>query len=125
MVLFNHFVEDFTVRAGDWIAQLVLERIETPQVKKVAALDNTDYGARGFGSTSTKQLTQSSPSKIKRVQRKRIVYPISKITTTEAENSVHMVVNTEPGPSSTSWLARGSTAEQEVVSRDDVSEGRL
>ena len=56
MVLFNHFAEDFTVQAGDQIAHLILERIETPQVKNVAALDDIDRGARGFGSTGVKPL---------------------------------------------------------------------
>ena len=45
VVLFNHSAEDFKVQSGDRIAQLILERIETPQVKKVATLDNTDRGA--------------------------------------------------------------------------------
>ena len=62
MALFNHSAEDFAVQVGDGIAQLILERIETPQVKKVATLDDTDRGAGGFGSTGTKQLTQSSPA---------------------------------------------------------------
>ena len=57
VVLFNHSTKDFAVQAGDWIDQLILERIETPQVKKVAGLDDTNCGARGFGSTSTKPLT--------------------------------------------------------------------
>ena len=30
VVLFNHSAEDFAVQAGNWIAQLILERIETP-----------------------------------------------------------------------------------------------
>ena len=30
VVLFNHSVEDFKVQAGDRVAQLILERIETP-----------------------------------------------------------------------------------------------
>ena len=30
VVLFNHSTEDFAVQAGDKIAQLILERIETP-----------------------------------------------------------------------------------------------
>ena len=30
VVLCNYFVETFVVQAGDWIAQLILERIETP-----------------------------------------------------------------------------------------------
>ena len=58
MVLFNHSAEDFTVQAGDQITQVILERIETPQVRKVAALDDTNRGTRGFGSIGTKQLTQ-------------------------------------------------------------------
>ena len=56
VVLFNHSAEDFKVQASDRIAQLILERIETPQVKKVATLDNTDCGAGGFGSTGTKPI---------------------------------------------------------------------
>ena len=34
VVLFNHSVEDFAVQAGDWIAQLILERIELPRSKR-------------------------------------------------------------------------------------------
>ena len=63
VVLFNHSAEDFKVQAGDRIAQLILERIETPQVKKVATLDDTDRGAGGFGSTGLKPFVQSSQSK--------------------------------------------------------------
>ena len=57
VVLFNHSAEDFVVQVGDWIARLILERIESPLVKKVIALDDTDHGAGGFGSTGTKQFT--------------------------------------------------------------------
>ena len=71
VVLFNHSAEDFAVKAGDQIAQLILERIETPQVKKVAALDDTNCVAGGFGSTGTKQLTQSSPTKDKKSTKKK------------------------------------------------------
>ena len=39
VVLFNHSANGFAVQAGDRIAQLILERIKTPQVKKVAALE--------------------------------------------------------------------------------------
>lgn len=34
VVLFNHFDEDFSVKAGYQIAQLILERIETPKSEK-------------------------------------------------------------------------------------------
>ena len=51
VVLFNHGTEDFIVQVGDRIAQLILEQIRTPQVKKVATFDDTDRGVGGFGST--------------------------------------------------------------------------
>ena len=36
---------------GDRIAQLILERIDTPPVEEVQGLDGTVRGASGFGST--------------------------------------------------------------------------
>ena len=112
VVLFNHSTEDFIVQADDWIAQLILKRIETPQVKKVTALDDTDHRAGGFGSTSTKQLTQSSPVKDKKgIKKKNPLSPSPGSRLWEAHNLVHMVVSAGPGPSSTSGMARGSTNE--------------
>ena len=121
MVLFNHSAEDFAIQESDWIAQLILERIETPQVKKVAALDDTNRGARGFGSTSTKQLTQSSLAKDEKGTKKK--NPLSQSLGSrqrQAKNSVNEVVNAEPGPSSSSWLASGSTKGLKVVSPNSV-----
>lgn len=51
VLLMNHGKEAFSVTSGDRIAQLVLERIETPPVEVVDRLDNTERGAGGFGST--------------------------------------------------------------------------
>ena len=51
MVLFNHSEQDFKVKPGDRIAQLILEKIDTPQVKEVEELPDTTRGAKGFGST--------------------------------------------------------------------------
>jgi dUTP pyrophosphatase len=51
VVLFNHGDKDFEVKKGDRIAQLVLERCETPPVEEVGAVEETDRGAGGFGST--------------------------------------------------------------------------
>ena len=51
VVLFNHSRTDFVVRAGDRVAQLVLERILTPEVVVVERLEDTERGAGGFGST--------------------------------------------------------------------------
>ena len=124
VVLFNHFAEDFVVQVGDRIAQLILERIKTPQVKKVAALDDTGRGAEGFGSMGTKQVTQSSPRKDKKgIKKKNPLSPSSRSRSWQAHNSVHMVVNAGPGPSSTSGMTRGSTDGQEVESPDSVPGG--
>lgn len=40
-----------TVNAGDRIAQLVIEKISTPEVEEVQSLDETLRGEGGFGST--------------------------------------------------------------------------
>ena len=41
----------FEIKKGDRIAQLVLERCETPGVREIDTLDETGRGAGGFGST--------------------------------------------------------------------------
>ncbi|KAK0453842.1 dUTP pyrophosphatase [Armillaria borealis] len=51
VLLFNHSEKDFEVEEGDRIAQLVLEKIVTPEVLEVQDLDETLRGANGFGST--------------------------------------------------------------------------
>ena len=51
MLLFNHAETDFAIKEGDRIAQLVLERIWTPEVLEVQELEESVLGAGGFGST--------------------------------------------------------------------------
>lgn len=51
IILFNHSDVDFEVKAGDRIAQLIIEKILTPQVTEVDDLDSTIRGSGGFGST--------------------------------------------------------------------------
>ncbi|KAF0744596.1 hypothetical protein LEN26_003024 [Aphanomyces euteiches] len=52
VVMFNHGSEDFHVRPGDRIAQLILERIvSNAPVEEVEELTETDRGDGGFGST--------------------------------------------------------------------------
>ncbi|KIW76656.1 deoxyuridine 5'-triphosphate nucleotidohydrolase [Fonsecaea pedrosoi CBS 271.37] len=51
VLLFNHGEADFRVNKGDRIAQLVLERIYTPEVVEVDNLEESVRGAGGFGST--------------------------------------------------------------------------
>ena len=54
VVLFNHSDEDIEVKQGDRLAQLILEKIATPQVKETADLPSTVRGSQGFGSTGLK-----------------------------------------------------------------------
>ena len=53
VVLFNHGRSDFAIAPGDRIAQLVVERIATPDVVEVSALGATERGTAGFGSTGS------------------------------------------------------------------------
>ncbi|CAG8558386.1 3906_t:CDS:2 [Ambispora leptoticha] len=51
ILLFNFGDSDFPVKTGDRIAQLIIERIYTPEIVKVDELDNSPRGDKGFGST--------------------------------------------------------------------------
>lgn len=51
VLLFNHGHVDFHVRRGDRVAQLVLERISTPDVIECHSLEVTKRSDGGFGST--------------------------------------------------------------------------
>ena len=51
VVLFNHGDRDFEVKKGDRIAQLILEKCDTPRVEEIGFLEETDRGSGGFGST--------------------------------------------------------------------------
>jgi dUTP pyrophosphatase len=51
VVLFNHGKSDMYVRIGDRVAQLILERIVTPNILEVDTLSTTSRGNGGLGST--------------------------------------------------------------------------
>ncbi|XP_010515014.1 PREDICTED: deoxyuridine 5'-triphosphate nucleotidohydrolase [Camelina sativa] len=51
VILFNHSDVEFDVKLGDRIAQLIIEKIVTPDVVEVQDLDDTVRGEGGFGST--------------------------------------------------------------------------
>lgn len=51
VILFNHSDAEFSIKAGDRIAQLILECIVTPEVLELDDLDETVRGEGGFGST--------------------------------------------------------------------------
>lgn len=49
--LFNHGLDEYTVKAGDKIAQLVIVPCLLPRMELVDSLEETDRGDCGFGST--------------------------------------------------------------------------
>jgi dUTP pyrophosphatase len=53
VILYNSGAENFEIRAGDRIAQLVIQKVETAEFEIVDALIDTDRGEGGFGSTGS------------------------------------------------------------------------
>jgi dUTP pyrophosphatase len=51
VILINHGSEPFSAQAGDRIAQLLITAFAAPELTVVEALDATDRGAGGFGSS--------------------------------------------------------------------------
>jgi dUTP pyrophosphatase len=51
VILFNHGLKDFEIKKGDRIAQLILERCETPPIEEISIVEDTERGSSGFGST--------------------------------------------------------------------------
>ena len=49
--LFNHSQEDYQVKRGDRISQLVIVPVLTPELEVVDELNETERGENGFGST--------------------------------------------------------------------------
>ncbi|XP_030764692.1 probable deoxyuridine 5'-triphosphate nucleotidohydrolase [Sitophilus oryzae] len=51
IVLFNHSENDFIIKRGDRIAQLICEKIFYPEVQEVQSICDTERGEGSFGST--------------------------------------------------------------------------
>jgi len=51
VLLFNHTPETYRVCVGDRIAQLLIQSVVIGRPQQVAALNRTDRGEQGFGST--------------------------------------------------------------------------
>lgn len=52
VILFNHDAcNDFNVKKGDKIAQIICEQALFPEVREIACLEETERGHKGFGST--------------------------------------------------------------------------
>ena len=54
IILANFSTEDFDVKKGDRIAQMVIAEYEQAWFEDVKSLDDTDRGSGGFGSTGIK-----------------------------------------------------------------------
>lgn len=68
VVLFNHGEEDFVVKRGDRVAQLILERISMADIVEVDELPDTERGAGGFGSTGVAAVEDVSVAKKARIE---------------------------------------------------------
>jgi dUTP pyrophosphatase len=69
ILLFNLSDQDFAIKRGDRIAQLILEQIVIPEIQEVEDLSETTRGAGGFGSTgvsSTRDPPALSPMEMKK-----------------------------------------------------------
>lgn len=54
VILRNNSPDDFEVKKGDRIAQIVFKKVEIAKILEVGNLDNTTRGEGGFGSTGYK-----------------------------------------------------------------------
>ena len=68
VILFNHSDDDFIVKAGDRIAQLIMERIEVAEVTVCESIDDTARGAGGFGSTGVSSSVAEGDIKKARIE---------------------------------------------------------
>ena len=46
--------EDYVVEKGNKIAQILIQKVESPEIKEVEELSNSERGEKGFGSTGVK-----------------------------------------------------------------------
>ena len=53
VIIINHGSEDFVIKRGDRIAQMVMAPIVQPEIIEVQEVNDTDRGAGGFGSTGS------------------------------------------------------------------------
>jgi len=51
IILINHGTEPYKVEKNKKIAQMVINKVEHPEIEEVEELDETSRGAGGFGST--------------------------------------------------------------------------
>jgi dUTP pyrophosphatase len=67
VILFNHTDNEFKVNKGDRIAQIIVTKIETPEVEEVNELVKTERTG-GFGSTGIGAFVKENPESKEKVQ---------------------------------------------------------
>ena len=72
VVLFNHGDQDFEVKMGDRIAELIFKKIRTPEVVEVAELEDTVSGVGGFGSIGVNEKNDTDEKKEMKGKNERI-----------------------------------------------------
>ena len=60
VLLINHGNKTFFFERGDRIAQMVFNKVEQVKFKEVEALDKSDRGIGGYGSTGLSKISESS-----------------------------------------------------------------
>ena len=118
VILFNHSVEDFPVQIGDRIAQLILERINTPPIRKVAILEDTDRGSDGFGSTGMHSFIQSTQKNRKGKKKKSPSPSHTRSQRGQVPSSIDTVHSAEPGSSDLNRAIREPVNVEEIVFSD-------
>ena len=64
VLLFNHSDDDFEVKEGDRIAQMIIEKYTLTALEEVEELSETERGAGGFGSTGVSQKLNGEGKKL-------------------------------------------------------------
>jgi dUTP pyrophosphatase len=54
VVLKNLSKEKYEIKKGEKIAQMLIQKVENPEIEEVSDLENTERGEGGFGSTGLK-----------------------------------------------------------------------
>jgi len=54
VIVTNLFKKDYSIKIGDKIAQLLIQKIERPEIVEVEDLSQTERSGKGFGSTGNK-----------------------------------------------------------------------
>ena len=71
VVLFDHGYQDFEVKMGYRIAQLVLEKIHTPKVEEMQGLEEIARKSGGFGSIGVRKENDTEVKKEMEVKNER------------------------------------------------------